>query len=103
MDGSDLPQLLRVMGAFIFVLALMGGLVLALRRMGLSAQGIGPKKRLKLVEVLHLDSRRKLAIIQRDERQHLVILGPNSETVIESSIERPVESQQDTGNDSRNA
>jgi flagellar protein FliO/FliZ len=92
---SDMPEILRVLAAFLFVMALMGGLVIILRRMGLAAQNAGSKKRLKIVEVLYLDSRRKLAIVQRDDKQHLLVLGPNSETVIETSIESP----QDTRND----
>lgn len=94
MEHAD-PELLRVIMALLFVLALMGGLVVALRKMGYAAQSAG-KKRLKLVEVMHLDSRRKLAIIQRDEKQHLVILGAGGETLIERGIEPASESGQDT-------
>ncbi len=86
MDGSDLPQLLRIIAAFAFVMALMGGFLIVLKKMNL-AQGGNAKRRLKIVEVLHLDSKRKLAIIQRDEKQHLVLLGSSSETVIESGVE----------------
>ncbi len=99
-EGTDMPQIFRVLAAFAFVMALMGVFIIVLRKMGLAAQNAGGKKRLKLVEVLHLDSRRKLAIVQRDDKQHLIVLGPNSETVIESNIERGVESPQDTGNGS---
>jgi flagellar protein FliO/FliZ len=84
MVESELPQLVRVFMAFIFVMALMGGFVLILRKMGYVKAAMNSKSRLKLIEVLHLDSRRKLAIIQRDGRQHLVILGPSSETLVES-------------------
>jgi flagellar protein FliO/FliZ len=87
MNEADLPQILRVIAALAFVLALMGGLLIVLRKMGYAAEGGGSQKRLKLIETLHLDGRRKLAIIQRDEKQHLVILGANGETVIESGIE----------------
>jgi flagellar protein FliO/FliZ len=93
---EDLPQIFRVLAAFAFVLALMGGFVIVLRKMGLSAQNTGGKRRLKMVEVLHIDSRRKVVIVQRDDKQHLLVLGPNSETVIETNIE----SAQDTGNES---
>ena len=93
MEG-DAPEIIRVMAAFIFVMALMGGFLYVLRKMGFAAQNTGGKKRLKVVEVLYLDSRRKLAIVQRDDKQHLLVLGPNSETVIETNIESP----QDTGN-----
>ena len=85
---SDLPQILKLIMAMLFVLSLMGLLAFALKKLGLS--GAMPvntnKKRLKLIEVLHLDSRHKAALIQRDNTQHLVILGPNGETVIETDI-----------------
>lgn len=86
MTESDLPQILRIIAAFAFVMALMGGFLIVLKKLNL-AQGNPAKRRLKIVEVLYLDSKRKLAIIQRDEKQHLVILGPSSETVIERGIE----------------
>ncbi len=92
---SDMPSIFRILAAFVFVMALMGGLLVVLRKMGLAAQNTGSKKRLKLVEVLPLDSRRRLAIIQRDSKQHLVILGATGETLIESGIE----SGQDTPDD----
>ncbi|MCC7304976.1 MAG: FliO/MopB family protein [Alphaproteobacteria bacterium] len=87
MTEADLPQILRVIAALAFVLALMGGLTIFLRKYGFSGPNMNSRKRLKLVETLPLDSRRRLAIVQCDEKQHLVILGPNSETVIESNIE----------------
>lgn len=84
----DLPQIFRVIAALIFVLGLMGGLVVLLRRLGYMT-GVAPtgKKRLKIVEMLYLDSRRRLAIIQRDDKQHLVILGPTTETIVETGFE----------------
>ncbi len=85
---SDLPSLLKLFAALVFVLGLMGGLALLLKKLGLS--GVAPSsqgdKRLKMVEVLPIDARRRLAIIQRDDVQHLVIFGVNDETVIETNI-----------------
>lgn len=85
---SDLPQYLRLFAALIFVLGLMGGLALIMKKLGLShgASANPAKKRLKLIEALPLDARRRLVLIQRDEQQHLVILGPNSETLVETGI-----------------
>lgn len=40
--------------------------------------------KLIIVERLWLDSKRQAVIIKRDEKQHLIIIGPNSETLIES-------------------
>ena len=90
MEGwSDLPQILRLFAALALVLALMGGLALALKKLGLSgATAPTPKKRrLKIVESLPLDPRRRLVLLQRDDKQHLVILGAAGETVIENDIQ----------------
>lgn len=83
-------QLLRFIAALIFVLALMGGLSLVMRRINgrLPASGLR-KKRLRIVEILPLDGRRKAVILQRDDKEHLVILGANGETLVESGIESP--------------
>lgn len=84
---DDLSQLLRLLLALAFVLALMGGFAFILKKLGLSqATRIAGEKRLKVVESLPLDARRRLAIIQRDDKQHLVILGINGETVVETDI-----------------
>jgi len=89
MEFDDLNQLFKALAALVFVLGLMGGLALLLKRLGLS--GALPvkngDKRLKIIEVLPMDGRRKLTIIQRDDVQHLILLGANEETVIESGIQ----------------
>ncbi len=77
--------------ALVFVLALIGVLAAVARRMGL---GYGPaakggRRRLAVSEVIALDGKRKLVLVRRDSTEHLVILGPNSETLIESAIAEP--------------
>ena len=86
-DG-EFPALLKMILALVFVLGLMGLLAFALKKLGLAGPVpvAGKKARLKLIETMALDQRRRLAIIQRDDVQHLVILGPNSETVVETNI-----------------
>lgn len=88
---SDIPQILRLLGAMALVLALMGGLALLLKKLGLGGAALPQPRtrRLKILESLPLDARRRLVIIQRDNRQHLVILGMNGETVVETNIESP--------------
>ncbi len=96
MELIDTHQLLKFVCALTFVLALMGLLALALRRINNLPRLSNPRqRRLKLVESLPLDGRRRLVILQRDDKQHLVILGATGETVIESGIE----SKQDTQNE----
>ena len=44
-------------------------------------------KRIGESEALPLDARRRLILLRRDDREHLVILGTNGETVVEQGIE----------------
>lgn len=85
---SELPQILKLLLALMLVVALMGGLAYVLKRLGMS--GAMPtaqkKKRLRVIESLPLDARRRLLIIARDNAEHLVILGANGETVVETDI-----------------
>ena len=88
MEYGELSEIFRAIAALVFVLVLMGGLTLVLKKLGLGGalptkQGV---KRLKIIEVLPLDGRRKLIIIQRDDVQHLILSGGNEETVIETGF-----------------
>ncbi len=77
--------------ALVFVLALMGGLAFVLKKIGPGAGGGAllstGKRRLKILETLPLDARRKAILLQRDDVTHLVILSPTGETVVETNIE----------------
>lgn len=87
----DLISILRFLGAFAFVLALIAGLSWLLRRysMGMRlATGIGAG-RIGVVEFAPIDPKRRLALIRRDGVEHLILLTPTSETVIETGIQRP--------------
>jgi len=81
---------LKFFAALVFVLGLMGGLALVLKRIGLGAASMIPadKRRLKVIEILPLDARRKAVLLSRDGAEHLVILGPAGETVVETNIQK---------------
>lgn len=72
--------------ALIFVLALLGLFYLVMRRLGIG--GALPRtrgeRRLRLVEVLPVDAKRRLVLLRRDGREHLVLLGPETDLLIES-------------------
>lgn len=88
------PDYLKFAAALVFVLALMGMLGYILKRIGpggSSALLPTGKRRLKIVETMPLDGRRRAMLIQRDNTQHLVILGPTGETVVETNIPAPAE------------
>lgn len=84
----ELEDYLRFGGTLIFVLGLMGLLAFVLKRSGLAGAvaQLGPAKRLKIIEVLPLDHRRRAVLLKRDDTEHLVILGAAGETVIETGI-----------------
>lgn len=84
---DDLPQFARLLLSLAFVLALMGGFAYLLKKLGLATQTrVQGEKRLRVLESLPLDSRRRVVLIERDDKRHLVILGLNGETVLESDI-----------------
>ena len=91
MDSPDLLYYMRFGAALVFVLCLMGGLAFILKKFDVCkiANVQTGRKRLKIMEVLPLDSRRRAVLIKRDDKEHLVILGLSGETVVETSIESP--------------
>ena len=97
----DYVDYLKFFFALIFVLALMGGLAYILKRVGWGQGRISPlgqknKKRLKIVEILPIDARRKAVILQRDNTQHLVLLSSTGETVLETNIKAPKDIDNET-------
>lgn len=87
-----LAGLIKFAAALLFVLALMGGLALLLKKMGLTQGAMAGRgdKRLKLVEILPIDARRRAAIIQCDDEQHLVLLGPTGDLVVKNNITKRI-------------
>jgi len=84
----DLQTYLRFVAALVFVLALIGAFAWLARRFGLGHR-IGPLKgprRLALLDVIALDGKRRLVLVRRDNVEHLLLLGANSEVVVESRI-----------------
>ncbi len=89
----ELPQFLRLVIALAIVIVLMGGLAFILKKLGLAektASMRGKKRRLRIVESLPLDARRRLVLLECDNAQHLVILGATGETLIKSDIPVPL-------------
>lgn len=95
MELMDAGQLMKFSAALLFVLSLMGLLALAMRRIN-NGGSVMPlsRRRLKLIETLPIDPRRKLVIVRCDDAEHLLILGTNGETVIESRLKAPQDSGQ---------
>lgn len=87
----DPTEIFRFAAALIFVLALIGAAALALRAFGFLPFGAGKvaDRRLNVIEVLTIDPRRRLAIVRRDDVEHLLLLSNTGETVIERNIKVP--------------
>jgi len=87
----ETTEYLKFLAALIFVLCLMGGLAYLLKRFGLAGEKLTAqsKRRLKIVEVLQLDLRRRAILLRRDDTEHLVIIGTSGETVVETNITPP--------------
>ena len=84
---------LRFLFALVFVVGLIGGTAWLARRFGFApgaATGGGKtNRRLEIVESLALDPKRRILIIRRDDREHLILLGDGSETVLEGGFCAP--------------
>lgn len=81
----------RFVMAFAVVLGLIGLLALVLKRYAgiknVSAPWLarnGNNGRIKLVETLYLDTRRKVVLLKRDDTAHLVLMADGRETLLET-------------------
>lgn len=86
MDIESIMRLAAALGAVLVLIALAAW---GVRRLGLIPVLAAKKgtRRIAIVDRLVIDARRSLLIIRRDGREHLVILGPSGETVVETGIE----------------
>ncbi len=85
----ELGDYTRFILALVFVLALIGLLTWLVRKFGLAGRmpTIGKHgRRLDVIEVAALDSRRRLVLVRRDHVEHLVLLGITADIVVERGI-----------------
>lgn len=89
----EFGTIFRFVVALVFVLGLIGVLAIVAKRAGLSPRATRPtqgaKKRLSIVEVMAIDAKRRLVLIRRDDREHLVLLGVDRDLVVESNVAPP--------------
>lgn len=84
-------SILRMLGGLGIVLGMLAGALWLVRRYDLKLPGRlsgGAGRRVELVEKLAIDSRRSVALIRRDGREHLILLAPEGPLVLESAIVR---------------
>ena len=85
----DLELYTRFLIALLVVLALIAAIAWLARRFGLGnrlATPRGKTRRLAIVEVMALDARKRLVLVRRDDREHLLLLGPSRDVVVESGL-----------------
>lgn len=87
----DLSTYLQFALALAFVLGLIGLLALLLRRLGFGGPALsrGRQRRLSVVEVAAIDAKRRLVLVRRDDTEHLILLGPSDDLVVERGIPAP--------------
>jgi flagellar biogenesis protein FliO len=86
----DFYSLARVLGALALVLGLLVVALWVVRRFNISLPGSlasRQDKRLAVVEHLSIDAKRKLLLLRRDGREHLVLVSADGALLIEAGIE----------------
>lgn len=86
----EVEAYIKFAAALVFVLALIGLVAVLAKRFGVGLPSTpllrNGKRRLRVVEVATVDAKRRLVLLRRDDTEHLVLLGVNSELLIESGI-----------------
>jgi flagellar protein FliO/FliZ len=83
----DLTDYGRFVAALLFVLGLIALTAWLARRFRLGPGGApGAARRLAVLETLPLDARRKLVLIRRDATEHLLLLSPEGNRLVEGGI-----------------
>jgi flagellar protein FliO/FliZ len=84
-DIMDGESYLRFILALLLVLGLLALAAVLLRR-----SGLGPKlsrsRRLAVLESLQVGPKHRLLLIRRDDIEHLLLLGPQGDRVVETHI-----------------
>src|SRR5436853_1007854 len=91
----------KVVFALIVVIGLLALAFWALRRFGGDRLGSptsrGRQPRLAVIDAAHVDGRRRLVLIRRDNVEHLLIIGGPSDVVVEQNIVRAATALRETG------
>ena len=83
----DLATYFKFVASLLLVLGLFALVAWAAKRyLPTTRVGARPGRRLSVIEVAMLDTRRRLVLVRRDDVEHLILLGQSSEIVIESDI-----------------
>jgi flagellar protein FliO/FliZ len=88
----EISQILFAVFSLIFVISLIGLTAFVLKRFvlernfAIGAFGAEKKRRLKIIEHLPLDARRRLMLVEKDGKEEiLLLLGLSGETIISTT------------------
>lgn len=88
----DAYSLLRTLGALAVVLGILAGALWTVRRYDIGLPGristVSGGRRIEVIERTTLDGRRSVALLRRDGREHLILLSPEGNVVLETGIIR---------------
>jgi flagellar biogenesis protein FliO len=88
----DAYSLMRMLGALAVVLGLLAGALWIVRRYDIGLPGrignVGGSRRIEVIERTTLDGRRSVALLRRDGREHLILLSPEGNVMLEAGIIR---------------
>lgn len=88
--GTAIPaSLLQLIVSFLIIAAVLGAFAWLLRSMVQGGGGLKrrrPQNRLAVISNLALDSRRRLVLIRRDNKEHLLLIGGTTELIVEQNI-----------------
>lgn len=88
-------QYIMGLGAVLILMGLMTWVIQKLNLFGLNQRRGSEGVSLTLLSSLQLDPKKRLVAIEFNKRKHLILLGPTSDTVIESEdLPSPLSSQQ---------
>ena len=84
----EMSDYLRFVFALAFVIALIGALAFLAKRYGMGYRNtsITGKRRLSISEIMPLDAKRRLVLVKRDDKEHLLVIGGTTDLVVENNI-----------------
>lgn len=86
----DIVDYFRFIAALSVVLGLIAACAYVVRRFGLAPRvTTGSDRRVRVVEISTVDARRQVVLLRRDGVEHLVLLGPTGDLVVETGIAVP--------------
>lgn len=90
----DIIDFARYFAALLLVLGLIGVAGLATRKFGLPGFAKpAAARRIHIVETLMVSPRQKIALLRRDDVEHLIMITPTGVTVIENGITPPPQAE----------